>query len=152
MKILVAYYSRTNVTKKVGDEIAKSLNADVEEITSKVNYNGKIGFARAGKHALSEKIIDLGDLKYNPSDYDLVYLGAPVWAGKSANPLLSYIKQNEGKFNEVRFFATAKSDDFDKIFDQLADYVGKKPQKTLALKSKEVNKDEFKDKLASFIE
>lgn len=151
MKVLVAYYSRTNVTKKVGDAIAKSLNADVEEITSTVKYGGKIGYARAGKDAIKEKIIELGDLKYNPSDYDLVYLGAPVWAGKAANPMISYIKQNEGKFNNVKFFATAGSNDFEKIFKQMQDYVGKAPQKTLGLTTKEVKKEEFEEKMNSFI-
>ena len=152
MKVLVAYYSRTNVTKKVGDEIAKSLNADVEEIISKVKYDGKIGYARAGKDAMGEKIIDLGDLKYNPSDYDLVYLGVPVWVGKAANPIISYIKHNEGKFNDVKFFATAGSSDFDKTFKQMQDYVGKAPQKTLGLTTKEVKKGEFEEKLSSFID
>ena len=152
MKILVAYYSRTNITKKVGDEIAKLLDADVEEITSKVKYDGKIGYARAGKHAISEKIIDIDNLKYNPSDYDLVYLGVPVWAGKSATPMISYIKQNEGKFREVKFFLTAGSTGNEKVFEQMEKYVGKAPQKTLALTTKEVKKDEFKEKLQSFTE
>lgn len=66
MKVLVAYYSRTNITKKVGDEIAGLLDADVEEIASKVNYNGKIGYMRGGKDAISAKIIDLEPLKFNP--------------------------------------------------------------------------------------
>ena len=151
MKVLVAYYSRTNVTKKVGDEIAKSLNADVEEITSTVKYDGKIGYARAGKHAMEEKIIEIGDLKYDPSNYDLIYLGVPVWAGKSATPMISYIRKNEGKFNEVKFFATAGSRGFETTFEQMEKYVGKSPQKTLALTTKEVKKDEFKEKLPSFI-
>ncbi|MCR5027241.1 MAG: flavodoxin, partial [Methanobrevibacter sp.] len=93
MNVLVAYYSRTNVTKKVAQDITDKLNADCEEITSKVNYDGKIGYMRGGKDAISEKIIELEDLKYDPADYDLVYLGAPVWASKAANPLISYIKQ-----------------------------------------------------------
>ena len=91
MSVLIAYYSRTNVTKKVCDKIAKLLDADVEEIVSTVNYNGKIGYMRGGKDAISTKIIDLEPLKFNPQDYDLVYLGVPVWAGKSANPMISYI-------------------------------------------------------------
>lgn len=123
----------------------------MEEITSKVKYDGKIGYARAGKHAISEKIIDIGDLKYDPANYDLVYLGVPVWAGKAATPMISYIKQNEGKFNEVKFFITAGSTGNDKVFEQMENYVGKAPQKTLALTTKEVKKDEFKEKLATFI-
>ena len=152
MKILVAYYSRTNVTKKIGDEIARLLEADVEEIVPKVNYNGKIGYMRGGKDAISAKIIDLEPLKFNPEDYDLIYLGVPVWAGKSANPMISYIKQNEGKYNNVKFFVTAGGSGFENTFKQMEEYVGKSPLKTLALTTKEVKKDEFKEKLASFIE
>ena len=44
MSILVAYYSRTDITKKVADEIAGRLNADSEEIISEVKYDGKITY------------------------------------------------------------------------------------------------------------
>ena len=152
MSILVAYYSRTNVTKKLAEDIANKLNADCEEITSKVNYDGKIGYVRGGKDAISEKIVELEDLKYDPANYDLVYLGAPVWASKAANPLISYIKQNEGKFNDVRFFSTAGGRGLETAFEQMEKYVGKSPQKTLGLLTKEVKKEEYSDKLESFIE
>lgn len=152
MSVLVAYYSRTNITKKLAEEIAAKLNADIEEINPKVNYNGKIGYMRGGKDAISEKIIDLEQTKYDPSNYDVVYLGVPVWAGKSATPMISYIKENEGKFNEVKFFVTAGSSGFEGTFEQMEKFVGKAPQKTLALTTKEVKKDEFADRLESFIE
>ena len=149
MKSLVAYYSRTNITKKLAEEIAGKTNSDIEEIKPKVNYQGKLGFARGGKHAMQEKIIDLEELKFDPKDYDVVYLGAPVWASKAANPLISYIKQNEGNFNEVKFFITAGGSGFDSTLKQLEKYT-KKPLKTLALTTKEVKKDDFN--LDSFID
>ena len=152
MSVLVAYYSRTNITKKLAEEIAAKLNADIEEINPKVNYNGKIGYMRGGKDAISEKIIDLEQTKYDPSNYDVVYLGVPVWAGKSATPMISYIKENEGKFNEAKFFVTAGSTGFEGTFEQMEKFVGKAPQKTLALTTKEVKKDEYGNKLESFIE
>ena len=150
MKSLVAYYSRTNTTKKLAESIANSVNADIEEVKPKVNYQGKIGFARGGKDALQAKIVDLEDLKYDPADYDVVYLGAPVWAGKAANPLISYIKQNEGKFSNVKFFITAGGEGFDGALKQLEEATTK-PQKTLSLTTKEVKKDLFEDNLNSFV-
>ncbi len=152
MNALVAYYSRTNITKKLAEEIAAKLNADIEEINSKVNYNGKIGYMRGGKDAISEKIIDLEEIKYDPSNYDVVYLGVPVWAGKSATPMISYIKQNEGKFNDVKFFVTAGSSGFESTFEQMEKFAGKTPQKTLALTTKEVKKGEYASKLETFLE
>ena len=152
MKTLVAYYSRTNITKELALEIAEALNADSEEIISKVNYDGKLGYVRAGKDGMSAKIIDLETLKYNPADYDLIYLGVPVWAGKAANPLISYIKQNEGKFSNVKFFATAGKSGFEGAFKQMEEFVGRSPLKTLALTTKEVKSGEYKNKLNSFLE
>ena len=148
MKSLVVYYSRSNITKKLANKIAGELNADIEEIKPKVNYQGKLGYARGIKDAVSAKIVDLQDLKYNPKDYDVVYLGGPVWASKAANPLISYIDQNKNNFNEVKFFLTAGSSGFDSSFKQLEECL-KKPLKTLALTTKEVKKETYD--LSSFI-
>ena len=128
MSILVAYYSRTEVTKKLAEAIAAETGADIEEIVSKVKYDGKIGFARGGKDALSEKIIDLGPLEHDVSDYDLVY------------------------FNDVKFFVTAGGSGFEGAIEQMEKYVGKAPLKTLTLVTKQVKHDEFDEELASFIE
>ena len=149
MKSLVTYYSRTNITKKLAENIASEINADIDEITPKVNYQGKMGYARGGKHAIQEKIVDLEGLKFDPSEYDMVYVGGPIWAGKAANPVISYLKQNEGKFNNVKFFLTAGGSGFEGGFSQMEKY-SKKPIKTLALTTKEVKKDDYD--LSSFIE
>ena len=151
MKSLVVYYSRSNITKKLAENIANKINADIEEVIPKVNYQGKIGYARGGKDAITEKIVELEALKYDPQDYDLAYIGAPVWASKAANPIISYLKQNEGKFREVKFFMTAGSSGFESSFKQMEKY-SKKPLKTLALTTKEVKKDLGEDKINSFIE
>ena len=142
MKSLVVYYSRSNITKKLAFKIANEIDADTEEIKSKVNYNGRLGYAKAIKDAVSNKIIDLEPFKYNPKDYDVVYLGGPVWASKAANPLISYIKLNENNFNNVKFFLTAGSSGFESSFKQLEEY-SKKPLKTLAITTKEVKTENY---------
>ncbi len=149
MKSLVIYYSRTGITKKLAQAIAQKTSADIEQLISKVNYDGKIGYARAGKHAISQKIIDLEEIEFNPADYDVVYVGAPVWAGKCATPLISYLKQNEGKFKNIKFFMTAGSSGFESSLKQMEKF-SKKPLKTLTLTTKQVKKDDFN--IDSFIE
>ncbi|WP_458456998.1 flavodoxin [Methanobrevibacter sp.] len=142
MKSLVAYYSRTNITKKLAEDIAKNAGADIEEIKPKNDYDGKLGYVRAGKDAISEKIIDLQDLKYDPADYDMVYIGTPVWVSKAANPIISYMKINEGKLNNVKFFTTAGSSGFESTFEQMEKY-SSKPVKKIGLTTKEVKKGEY---------
>ena len=146
MKSLVVYYSRTNTTRKLAEKIASETNADIEEIRPKVNYQGKIGYIRGGKDAMSEKIIDLEEMAYDPKDYDVVYIGGPVWASKAANPLISYIDKND--FNNVKFFLTAGKSGFESSFQQMEKY-SKKPLKTLQLTTKEVKQDNYD--LKSFI-
>ena len=146
MKSLVVSYSRTNTTRKLAEKIAGEINADIEEIKPKVNYQGKIGYVRGGKDAMSEKIIDLEELKYNPEDYDVVYIGGPIWASKAANPLISYLNQNS--FRNVKFFLTAGKSGFESSFKQMEKY-STKPLKTLALTTKEVKQDNYD--LKSFI-
>lgn len=152
MKTLVVYYSRTNITKKVAESIAQKLDCDIEEVKSKVNYNGKIGYARGIKDAIAAKIVDLEDLKYDPADYDLVILGAPVWASKSANPLISYIDKNSGKFNNIKVFATAGSSGFESTFQQISKYAGTEAVKTLAITTVDVKNDAYSDSLNEFLE
>lgn len=149
MKSLVVYYSRSNITKKLAEDIARQLNCDIEEVKPKVNYKGKLGYARGIKDGASGKNVELESLKYNPQDYDVVYLGAPVWASKAANPLISYLLQNEGKFADVKFFLTAGSSGFESSFKQMEDK-SKKPLKTLALTTKEVKTNAYD--LTSFLD
>ena len=146
MKSLVVYYSRTNTTRKLAEKIASETNADIEEIRPKVNYQGKIGYIRGGKDAMSEKIIDLEEMAYDPKDYDVVYVGGPVWASKAANPLISYLNNND--FNNVKFFLTAGKSGFESSFKQMEKY-SKKPLKTLQLTTKQVKQDNYD--LKSFI-
>lgn len=149
MKSLVTYYSRSNITKKLAEKIAGKTNSDIEEILSNVKYEGKIGYARAGKDAMTEKIIDIKSLKFDPAEYDMVYIGTPVWAGKAASPVLTYLKMNEGKFTNVKFFATAGSSGFESTFKQM-EKKSVKPLKTLSLTTKQVKNDDYD--LDSFIE
>ena len=78
MKSLVAYYSRTNITKRLAEDIADKLGCDIEEIKPKVNYQGKLGYARGIKDGAAGKNVELETLKYDPQDYDVVYVGGPV--------------------------------------------------------------------------
>ena len=55
MKTLVVLYSRTGTTKKVGEEIAAALKADVEEIIDTKKRSGPIGYVQAGRDAMKKK-------------------------------------------------------------------------------------------------
>ena len=55
MQALVVYYSRTGHTKKIGDEIAKAIPGDVEEIVDTANRAGPVGWLMSGSRREREK-------------------------------------------------------------------------------------------------
>lgn len=152
MSTLVVYYSRTETTKTVAESIAEKLNCDIEEIKPKVNYNSKIGYARGIKDALGAKVVDLEELKYDPADYDEVILGVPVWASKAANPLISYIDKNSGKFKSTKVFITAGSSGFDSTLEQINKKVGIDASKSVFIQTIDVKNNTYMDKLDEFLE
>jgi menaquinone-dependent protoporphyrinogen IX oxidase len=91
MKILVAYYSRTGTTKKVGDAIAEKFNADVEDIKDTVDRSGAKGYLVSGRDAMKRKLTKLEPIKFNPKEYDLVIIGTPIWAWNMSVPIRTYL-------------------------------------------------------------
>lgn len=70
-KALVLYYSQTNNTKSVAEELQKQLGADIESV-------------EADK-----------PLQSNLSKYDVIFLGYPIWSGSYATPIATLIKSND---------------------------------------------------------
>lgn len=147
MKKLVVYYSRTGTTRKVAEEIAKSTKCDIDEITDNIKRAGPIGYIRCGKEAMKKSLPKINTNK-DPRGYDLVMIGTPIWGWNMASPVRSYISKN--KFKEVAFFATQGGSGAKKAFKEMSEITGKNPKKTLILKTEEVAKNEFVDKVKDF--
>ncbi len=91
MKILVVYYSKGGTTKAVAEEVAKDLGADVEAITDLEKRNGILGFMKSGRQAMGGKSAKIDAIKSNVSDYDLVVIGTPIWAGQASSPVNAFL-------------------------------------------------------------
>lgn len=150
-KILLVYYSRTGITKKVAEEILKSLNCDIEEVVDTKNRAGAIGYIMAGKDATLKSLTQIKETTKNPGDYDMVIIGTPIWAFTMSTPIRTYIEQNKDKFKKVAFFCTQGSSGSDGGFKDMETICGQKPINILELKTKEVAKNEFNEKINSFI-
>ena len=152
MKTLVVYYSRTQITKKVAERIASELNADLEEIIDTKSRSGPLGYLISCYDALRGKTTILKPIKNDPSNYDLVIVGTPVWAGTMSTPILTYLSENKDKFknvSEVGFFSTAGSSSGSTI-DNMAKTVDKYPVPFLTLNKIDI-KEGYDEKLDAFI-
>lgn len=84
-KKLVAFFSATGTTKRVAEKLAQEADADLYEIKPEVpytsadlNWTDKTSRSTVEMHDLSSRPA-LADTDAPIKDYDVIYLGFPVW-------------------------------------------------------------------------
>ena len=151
MSILVVYYSRSGMTKKIAQAIAEKLGADQEEIISLEERKGLSGYLKSGQEAAQKKLAKIKPPEKKVGDYDLVIVGTPVWVGTMSSPVRTYLNSNLGRFRTVAFFTTQGSIKDQKVFKELTEVLGKDPIATLKVKTKEAATDDYTIKLEKFL-
>ncbi len=103
MKILIVYYSLTGNTKFIAEIIKNALNADILPLKPKkeLNPEGGMKFFWGGYQAIMKKKPKLEDFDINPEEYDLIFIGTPVWAWRYSPPIRSFLKQFNLKNKKV---------------------------------------------------
>ncbi len=149
MKSLVVYYSRTGTTKKTAGAIAGALHSDIEEIIDQKDRRGIWGWLTAGRDATLRKPININSNKYDPSNYDIVVIGTPVWAWTLTPAVRAYITKNRESFKKVAFFLTMGGASGN-TFKTMEGLCGKKPVAVLDFKEMEVKKDKHIQKVKDF--
>ena len=136
MRILLVYYSWTGNTRKLAQRITSRLKCDVEEIYEKEKRKGKMNYLVGGFQALFGMKSRIEKPKRNPSDYDLVLLGGPVWNGRITPAVRSYL--SDVKINDYACFFSTGRGGHEKSARMVAEIVGKKPKAILAVESNEI--------------
>ena len=152
MKILVVYYSRTGLTKKIATLISTKLKADIDEVIDKKDRSGAMGYMRAGKDAMKNELTSI-TFTHDPKDYDLVLIGGPVWAWTVTPAVRTYLDKNVDalKIKRVAFFASQGSSGSDKKFKAMEDVIGMKPIATLTINGKDFKSNTYESKVDEFV-
>lgn len=147
MRSLVVYFTRSGNTTKVAEEIAAALGADIELLKDGVNRGGPIGFVKSGREARSGAMVNLEPLAHDPSTYDLVVVGTPVWARMVSSPVNTFLRTAERGNTRLAWFCTvgASSESFkDSCFSTMTEAAGQAPIATIGFSAKELKNDRSK--------
>lgn len=92
-RILIVYYSLTGNTQFIAETIGETLKADIEELKpiKELNPSSSMKYMWGGFQATMKKKPKLKEIVKNPLDYDIIFLGTPVWAWTLSPPLRKYI-------------------------------------------------------------
>jgi flavodoxin len=113
------YYSRTGNTKRAMEEIARALDAELVELEDGVDRSGAKGWLRSGLDAVRRSSPKV-KYKWPLSDYRLVIVGTPVWAGRCSAPVRGFLKQNGRDIRNASYVITRGSEDKNEdVFQQM---------------------------------
>lgn len=125
MKTIIVYYSHTNNNKVLAGELMKRLGCTVLRLEEQKK--------RTGFTILLDLMLNrLPALKPNPysmQDFDLIILLAPVWAGRIAAPMRSFLEQekyNIARYSFITLCGGAPGQDA-KLKNELTNIMGRQP-------------------------
>ena len=108
-KVLAAYFSATGSTEAVANTIAGTLNADTFAITPANPYSAAgLDWTDPASRVNAERNAALvQDTVDNWADYDVVFIGYPIWWGIAAWPVDTFVKANDFTGKTVIPFCTS---------------------------------------------
>lgn len=118
-KILVAYFSATNTTEGVAEDIAEGLDADIYEIVPEEPYtDADLDY----NDDSSRTSIEMNDPDARPEisgtvedmeQYDIVFIGYPIWWGESPRIISTFMESYDFSGKTIIPFCTSGSSSID---------------------------------------
>ncbi|MHB1485915.1 MAG: flavodoxin family protein [Saccharofermentanales bacterium] len=113
MEYKVVYFTRTGTSRRVAEKIAEKLSCEIIEITDNKNWNGIIGFIKAGFYATYKKDVEIKTSKETGS-FDELIIVSPLWAGTIAPAIRVFLKQVP--FEKINLIVTSDGSSIKKRF------------------------------------
>jgi flavodoxin len=109
MKTLVVYYSYEGHTKLIAETIAEELKADIERLVPAASEKERDGFSKymwGGAQVSMRLKPQLNAFVKNPMDYDVVFVGSPIWAWSFTPAIRTLFEDKLLTGKSVYFFCT----------------------------------------------
>jgi flavodoxin len=150
-RVLVVYYSRSGYTRRIAEEIARTLAADICPIEEERARNGLPGYLRSGFEAVTRKEPPIVQLARDPRQYELVVIGTPVWGWSTSSPVRAFVTRYRDRLACVAFFCTMGGSGAQKVFMDLQQRAGHAPVATLGLTDGEIDAGTHVQKVERFV-
>ncbi len=107
-KTLVLYYSLTDNTRAVAEEIASRMGADIEAIVAVDPYdtNFQATIERSRQEREAGILPSIQPITADLSNYDVIFIGYPVWYGTFALPVATMLNEVDLASKKVVPFCT----------------------------------------------
>ena len=127
MRAAVIFYSMSGNCRYLAEEISRITGADIIEIKPLKDYpsSGPARFMKGGKDAVTGKEPELAPYEFDAGSYDDIIFVYPVWAGRPAPPIKTFVSRNKEALKGKRISAAASSGGGDsRYLNRLKDMLG----------------------------
>ena len=126
---LVTCFSAEGNTKKVAKRLAGAIGADFFEIVpekpyTKADINWMNPLSRCNREHAGRKDVPVSGKVENWEEYDVVFVGFPIWYGCAPNVVNTFCKGYDWTGKKVYIFATSGGSGIGKTAEKLKPYVG----------------------------
>jgi flavodoxin len=150
-RVLVVFFSRTGTTRMLASTLARMLSADLEEICDLTERRGAFGYLRCLVDSWRKRPAEIVPPALDTSQYDLVVIGTPVWAGSVSAPMREYLRENRSKFRHVAFFCSFGGLGSQAAFDEMRELAGKAPVAQCKVRASEAQRGMVAASLELFV-
>lgn len=162
MKTLVVYFSNSGNTRTVARALAEQFDADIEELREQgsrpllqVPREGEkpdgLSVMKAAMGGFLRFSSQIEDPRYEPSAYDLVIVGSPIWAGGITPAVRSYLKEHRRHLQAVAFFCTGETPEKGHALNQMQKTVRKEPIAVMSVPADEISKHNVDTRISEFV-
>ncbi|HKL46764.1 MAG TPA: hypothetical protein VJ906_11055 [Roseovarius sp.] len=127
------------------------MGAKTEPIVERTARAGLLGSSVGAVNALLGRKSAIAAPLRDPSDFDLVILGTPVWAGAPAPAVNAYIDRHRDALDRVAFFCTQGKFGAAGALSQMGRRLGHPPLATLVVNEDEIEDSALDEKIEAFL-
>lgn len=127
MKTAVIYWSFEGNTEMIAKRISEKLNCDIFKIKLEKENVPKSNFFKyfwGGKQVMMKESPEIEPLGINIDDYDVIFIGTPVWAFTYTPAIRSFLQKYSIKNKKIVLFCSNSGgikNTFEDMKSQLAD-------------------------------
>lgn len=127
-EILIVYYSLEGNVDFAARSLAKELDADLCRLETVKEYpkKGLLKFLHGGKDTVMGFKPELKTQLPDLSAYSKIVVGAPVWAGKPAAPITTFMEEADFQGKDVYLLASSAGGNADKTLSIMTEAVSKR--------------------------
>ncbi len=106
VKKLVVYYSFDGNTRYIAETIAQTVGAEILELKPRdeIKTHGFLKFFWGARKVFMKEKPQLLPFEKNPQDYDLLFIGTPVWAFTYTPALETFFSTSKLKDKKIALF------------------------------------------------